>query len=61
MLFQQCDFTEKGFGDTLVPVADTWTTTYGAVEERLVKRLQHFLQRGWHAPWVEVYARSQLG
>jgi len=46
------------FGDTLVPVADQWTTAFGAVEERVVKRLERLLQHGWHAPWVEVYARA---
>ncbi|HEV8599014.1 MAG TPA: methyltransferase domain-containing protein [Gemmatimonadales bacterium] len=45
-------------GDTLVPVADRWTTVYGALEERLIKRLQRLLQPGWQAPWVEVYARK---
>jgi hypothetical protein len=45
------------FGDTLVPVADRWTTTFGTVEERIVKRVQRLLQPGWQAPWVEVYAR----
>jgi SAM-dependent methyltransferase len=45
------------FGDTLVPIADQWTTTLGAVEERVVKRLERALQHGWNAPWVEVYAR----
>lgn len=46
------------FGDTLVPVADQWTTAFGAAEERVVKRLERLLQHGWHAPWVEVYARA---
>jgi SAM-dependent methyltransferase len=46
------------FGDTLVPIADEWTTAMGRAEERLVKRLELLLQRGWHAPWVEVYARA---
>lgn len=45
------------FGDTLVPIADQWTTTYGTIEERVVKRLQRLSQHGWHAPWVEVYAQ----
>lgn len=46
------------FGDTLVPIADQWTTPLGAADERLVKRLERLLQHGWHAPWVEVYARA---
>lgn len=46
------------FGDTLVPIADQWTSEFGAAEERLVKRLERLLQHGWHAPWVEVYARA---
>lgn len=47
------------FGDTLVPIADEWTTLLGALDERLVKRMQRLGQRGWHAPWVEVYARAR--
>lgn len=43
-------------GDTLVPIADCWTTPLGAVEERCVKWLERLVQRGWHAPWIEVYA-----
>lgn len=43
-------------GDTLVPTADCWTTWLGAVEERSVKWLERRVQRGWHAPWIEVYA-----
>ncbi len=46
-------------GDTLVPVADHWTTWLGAVEERGVKWLERLVQRGWRAPWVEVYARRR--
>jgi SAM-dependent methyltransferase len=46
------------YGDTLVPVADRWTTRYGAAEERIVKTLERATQRGWRAPWVEVYARA---
>jgi len=44
-------------GDTLVPIADSWTTRYGAIDERVVKRLQRMVHHGWRAPWVEVYAR----
>ena len=43
-------------GDTLVPIADSWTTRLGALEERGVKWLEHLVQRGWRAPWIEVYA-----
>ncbi|HKT08507.1 MAG TPA: class I SAM-dependent methyltransferase [Gemmatimonadaceae bacterium] len=43
-------------GDTLVPIADCWTTRLGAAEERAVKWLERLVQRGWRAPWVEVYA-----
>jgi hypothetical protein len=46
------------FGDTLVPIADSWTTKYGTAEERLLKHVQRIAQRGWHAPWIEVYARA---
>ena len=61
-LLGECGFeVVRTFGDTLVPVADRWTTTYGAIEERVVKRLQRLTQRGWNAPWVEVYARRATG
>jgi SAM-dependent methyltransferase len=46
------------FGDTLVPIADQWTTHLGALDERLVKRAERLLQHGWHAPWVEIFARA---
>ena len=46
------------FGDVLVPVADRWTTGYGKIEERIVKRLQRLFQPGWRAPWLEVYAAA---
>lgn len=59
MLLEQCHFKiERVFGDTLVPIADMWTTGYGSFEERLVKRVQRLLQHEWGAPWVEVYARA---
>ncbi len=47
------------YGDTLVPIADEWTTTFGAIEERLVKQGERVVQHGWSAPWVEVYARAR--
>lgn len=57
-LLGECHFeVVRVFGDTLVPIADQWTTTYGAMEERIVKGLQRVAQPGWNAPWVEVYAR----
>jgi len=43
-------------GDTLVPIADSWTTRLGTMEERGVKWLEHLVQRGWRAPWIEVHA-----
>ena len=43
------------YGDTLVPIADRWTKSVGAAEERLTKQVQRILQRGWRAPWLEVY------
>jgi SAM-dependent methyltransferase len=46
------------FGDTLVPIADQWTTVLGAADERIVKAMERKLQHGWHAPWVEVYAKA---
>lgn len=49
---------ERVYGDTLVPVADRWTTLYGTIEERAVKVVERLAQRGWRAPWVEVYARA---
>jgi len=58
-LLTECDFhVVRVFGDTLVPIADEWTTRAGRAEERFVKRLELLLQHGWHAPWVEVYARA---
>jgi SAM-dependent methyltransferase len=58
LLLERCGFElVTVFGDTLVPVADEWTTTYGAIEERVVKGIQRRWQRGWRAPWIEVYAK----
>lgn len=51
--------TVRVVGDTLVPVADRWTTWLGAVEERGLKWIERVVQRGWRAPWVEVYARRR--
>lgn len=48
---------QRVYGDTLVPIADRWTTLYGTIEERAVKAMERLAQRGWRAPWVEVYAR----
>lgn len=49
---------ERVYGDTLVPIADRFTTLYGTIEERAVKAVERLSQRGWKAPWVEVYARA---
>jgi SAM-dependent methyltransferase len=49
---------EAVHGDTLVPIADRWTTSFGMWDERLTKGLQRVLQHAWRAPWVEVYARA---
>lgn len=49
---------EQVHGDTLVPIADRFTTLYGVIEERAVKAVERLAQRGWEAPWVEVYARA---
>jgi 2-polyprenyl-3-methyl-5-hydroxy-6-metoxy-1,4-benzoquinol methylase len=45
-------------GDTLVPVADRWTRTWAAWEERMLKGALHGIARGPRAPWFEVYART---
>ncbi len=50
--------TVRIVGDTLAAISDEWTTTLGRTEERVVKRAERLLQHGWHAPWVEVYARA---
>ncbi len=50
---------ERVYGDTLVPIADRFTTLYGTIEERAVKAVERLAQRGWTAPWVEVYARAR--
>jgi 2-polyprenyl-3-methyl-5-hydroxy-6-metoxy-1,4-benzoquinol methylase len=44
-------------GDTLFPIADRWTTSRGVRDERFTKGFQRLLQRGWSAPWVEIYAK----
>jgi hypothetical protein len=57
-LLEQCGFAiVEVVGDTLARVADPWTTTYGAFEERWVKRVERRVQRKWNAPWVEIYAK----
>jgi len=57
MLLDRTGFARvRVVGDTLVPTADSWTTRLGALEERGVKWLEHLVQRGWRAPWIEVYA-----
>lgn len=51
--------TVRVVGDTLVRVSDRWTTWLGALEERAVKWVERLVERGWRAPWVEVYARRR--
>ena len=61
-LLEQCGFAVISVaGDTLVRVADKWTTRFGAFEERWVKRAERLVQREWNAPWVEVYAGKTDG
>ncbi|MFL5498666.1 MAG: class I SAM-dependent methyltransferase [Gemmatimonadaceae bacterium] len=48
-------------GDTLFPISDRWTKTRGTIDERLTKKLQRVFQRGWRAPWVEVYSIARSG
>lgn len=43
-------------GDTLFPIADSWTTRAGVVDERVTKNFQRLFQRKWSAAWVETYA-----
>jgi hypothetical protein len=50
-------------GDVLVPIADEWTRSWAAVEERLVKRAIGVVAGAGGddlplAPWFELYARS---
>jgi SAM-dependent methyltransferase len=45
-------------GDTLFPVADRWTKSPAVADEWLTKKIQRLTQRGWRAPWVEVYASA---
>ena len=47
------------YGDTLFPIADEWTSSPGALDEWLTKIIQRVSQRGWRAPWVEVYATTR--
>ena len=57
-LLERCGFDiVDAHGDTLARVADQWTTRFGTFEERWVKRLERRFHRGWHAPWVEIYAQ----
>jgi hypothetical protein len=60
MLLDRAGFSvERVVGDTLVPVADRWTTWLGAPAEHGVKWVERIVQRGWRAPWVEVHARRR--
>ena len=45
-------------GDTLVRVSDKWTKRAAALDEWVTKEFQRLTQRGWQAPWVEVYASA---
>lgn len=50
-------------GDVLVPIADRWTRSWAALEERAIKRVSTpvaRLSRGDRplAPWFELYARA---
>ena len=47
------------YGDTLFPIADEWTSARGTVDEWLTKKVQRISQRGWRAPWVEVFATTR--
>lgn len=46
------------YGDTLVRVSDRWTKRAAVLDEWATKKLQRLTQRGWAAPWVEVYASA---
>ena len=45
-------------GDTLVRVSDGWTKRAAVLDEWVTKEFQRLTQRGWEAPWVEVYATT---
>lgn len=58
-LFDEAGFTiHRVYGDTLFPVADRWTSARGLLDEWFTKKIQRISQRGWRAPWVEIYART---
>jgi SAM-dependent methyltransferase len=56
-LLRESDFdVVRVFGDTMVPIADKWTTAIGQLDEHAVKRIERLVEHGWQAPWVEVYS-----
>lgn len=50
----------RTFGDTLVPIADEWTRSWAAAEERMTKAAMKALAAldSHGAPWFEVYAKT---
>jgi SAM-dependent methyltransferase len=46
-------------GDTLFPISDSWTTTAGALDERLTKMVERVIHRDWESPWIEVYSIAE--
>jgi SAM-dependent methyltransferase len=62
MLLEGAGFrTRRVYGDTLVPIADSWTRGWAKWEERTVKGVLRAITLGGRvgakmAPWVEVYA-----
>lgn len=62
-LVERCGFrVERVVGDVLVPIADEWTRTWAALEERAIKHLGQMVARVSVgdmplAPWFELYAR----
>jgi SAM-dependent methyltransferase len=48
---------ERFVGDTLVPIADSWTRRWAAVEERAIKTALRPLPAR-RSPWLEAYARA---
>jgi SAM-dependent methyltransferase len=51
----------KTHGDTLVPIADEWTRSWAAAEERVVKTTTRALASldTDGAPWFEIFARAR--
>lgn len=58
-LLTEAGFTiRRVYGDTLFPVADGATRSAGTIDEWLTKKIQHVVQHGWRAPWVEIYSAA---